>query len=541
MKYMELTIQTQQPVKLGFGGGQTDVEKALNYIPGSTIRGMFIQKYIKKNGLSELREDDYWLLKDVYFGDGMIAGYWEGKAYQSIPVPMIYFAKKDDLRKNGLNGLSVKTIMGDKSELSEEEKNVGTGQFCFIKRTSKKCNICPVNMVDNLHINIGDDGEDSQLFRYEAIDRDQTFICMIGYSEEHEDEIKDVIKENDIIYIGGSKSSGYGRCLILDCIKIEEDSVLKREKRVEPSTDKLEKQYFTIYALSNLLLKNEDGSVASYIPESLLETALGLENIKFEKAFTHITITNGFNFKWNGRLVQQSAVAAGSVFVYSFEGNWDKERAKEIEKRGIGERKQEGFGKIIFNMDMQCSEMKVYENKDEEKYVEEKYVNEDKILLDNEDKETIQRLVNNIYQKRVRDAFRNVGYSLKSLESNVHNISLSLSNSQISELYYFLMNLNDNTEDKNKLELKNFVQNIEKRNNSITKKVYSNSYINGTNLFNYLKDMAEDKTKFTSSISGLNNNRVELCGIYSKEITNFEKKKLYLKNILYFYMRERGE
>ena len=59
----------------------------------------------------------------------------------------------------------------------------------------------------------------------------------------------------------------------------------------------------------------------------------------------------GFNRKWGLPLPQVAAIAAGSVFVYSVNdsASIDSATLAALEAQGIGERRVDGFGRLVFN------------------------------------------------------------------------------------------------------------------------------------------------------------------------------------------------
>jgi CRISPR-associated protein Csx10 len=59
-------------------------------------------------------------------------------------------------------------------------------------------------------------------------------------------------------------------------------------------------------------------------------------------------IVGGFNRKWGLPLPQTPALKAGSVFVFR-KADVDLKQLQKLEEQGIGERRIEGFGRIVFN------------------------------------------------------------------------------------------------------------------------------------------------------------------------------------------------
>lgn len=70
--------------------------------------------------------------------------------------------------------------------------------------------------------------------------------------------------------------------------------------------------------------------------------------LQLEDAFLTAQLIGGFNRKWRLPLPQVLATCMGSVLVFQDPG-CDRELLDRLEVRGIGERRAEGFGRIVFN------------------------------------------------------------------------------------------------------------------------------------------------------------------------------------------------
>lgn len=540
MKYLMYALYTEEPIKMGSSGKQSDVEKALKYIAGSSIRGAFINKYIKKyikenESNEEFINKNNWILKETFFSDAYIGDKNEENIFRTITIPLVFYAEKEQIRhSNGEKDLSVHSVILPNDKPKDGEEVATLEKYGFV--SNKGIKVLDVNMIDNMHIKISNkssnSGEDkNQIFRYEAIDRGQIFIGYIKVTDEKLQQVKNIIKVNDIFYIGGSKGSGYGRCRVIsvslkDDISYEDILNIKKNKCIEYEN----KKYFTIYAASNLILLNEFGGVTNIIEEKFLEKKLGLKDVKLEKAMISSNITDGYNHKWKGRNIQQTAVSAGSVYLYSFQGIWDEEKAKDIEENGIGQRKTEGFGNIIFNMCMNSNKIQAYRknNKNDE---------DNKKEITNEDKVIIQNMINDIYVQRANNEFIKAYYDAETK----YNI-LNLSSSQIVKLYDVITRalLSENKEIINKHK-----KDIKSKESSKTYKAYQKEKINNKNMFEILEYILDDKEKFENFNTEINLKSLVLNKdsneIRAKEFSEFQKKCLFMKNVLYYFIREEKE
>ncbi|MEG3070452.1 MAG: hypothetical protein RQM92_06080 [Candidatus Syntrophopropionicum ammoniitolerans] len=93
--------------------------------------------------------------------------------------------------------------------------------------------------------------------------------------------------------------------------------------------------------LSDLICRDENGHYTTNLDEIL--------NCKHIRAYQAMKITGGFNRKWGLPLVQVPAIQAGSVFVYRA-GDIDQNLLNKYHAEGIGERREDGFGRIAVNL-----------------------------------------------------------------------------------------------------------------------------------------------------------------------------------------------
>ncbi|MUH01333.1 hypothetical protein F7734_57320 [Scytonema sp. UIC 10036] len=196
---------------------------------------------------------------------------------------------------------------------------------------------------------------EGEIFRYEAIDRQQTFQAVIICSNETDANfLMGLLQKSEDIWLGGSRTAGYGH------IKISKIQLSHNWNEVHVSPDnRIERDCFTVKLLSDLILRDEWGQYAIIPPSTYnknstpitqeIETILGMgTKLQPIRSYASSTLVGGFNRKWGLPLPQVAAFAAGSVFVFeAFDITPDAIR--DIEARGIGERRNEGFGRVAIN------------------------------------------------------------------------------------------------------------------------------------------------------------------------------------------------
>ena len=214
--YVRYILHLDEPVKMGRQGDQSSTE-SLSYIAGSTLRGAIIAGFIDhyyadtEEDLSRNKDSRSKLFSDTYFSDAFPCAAGIGL----MPVPSIYYANKHKLREakaayeeNCNKELAVHCCLYDIP--AEGEVRVGTDQYCSFDEDVIRT--FSVAKEANLHIRIQDENSESAMFRYEAIAEGQLFIGLIRCAdEETADQYYRVMKDR-VMYLGGSRGSGYGRC-----------------------------------------------------------------------------------------------------------------------------------------------------------------------------------------------------------------------------------------------------------------------------------------------------------------------------------------
>lgn len=369
MEVITFSLHTQQPLLATSFQGDPNSDVSYSYIPGSMTRGALIGRYMKQNGLSELDLNND-KVKRLFFDENstqyLNAYLLSNEGKRTLPIPYSWFKEKGEELNDDSQQINVYDFGIEREDNLASPKFINEG-FWVQERGSinfykEKRRINIHNRRDrkqgrstqikrNIKTNqIEGEGE---IFRYEAIDSGQTFQAVIICSDEADAQtLIDLLKKSKDIWLGGSQSAGYGHNTISNIKHCDAWS------EVNISTaDRIDRDNFTITLLSDLILRDEWGQYAIIPPSQRrqnftpltkeIEKILGVE-LKPLRSYTSSTLIGGFNRKWGLPLPQVPALAAGSVFV--FEGiDITSEQIQQIESRGIGERRNEGFGRVAIN------------------------------------------------------------------------------------------------------------------------------------------------------------------------------------------------
>jgi CRISPR-associated protein Csx10 len=353
MKAIILTLETQQPVLATSFQGDPNSDVSYSYIPGSMIRGAIIGRYMRQYHLSELdlTNDE---VKRLFF-DAKSTRYLNAyilsqKNQRTLPIPLSWFKDKDAEFTDNLP-ITVYDFSVEKGEDPETPKAVGEYFWAkeggIVKLYKEKRRINIHNFRDRKKGRATDN--QGELFRYEALDAGQTFQSIILCEDDDVETIQNLLAEPNI-WFGGSQSAGYGHTKI---IETQPSSTNWSEIGIS-AEDRENDEVVSITLLSDTLLRNDQGQPVA--DPSLIKQAIEdvlnitLPQPKLGGIFISSTLIGGFNRKWGLPLPQVPALTAGSVIVFESEDiEINSEQIQRLEAGGIGERREDGFGRIAVN------------------------------------------------------------------------------------------------------------------------------------------------------------------------------------------------
>lgn len=364
MKAITFSLHTKQPLLATSFQGDPNSDISYSYIPGSMIRGAMIKRYIKHHNLSELDLENK-EVQSLFFDNKKIkylnAYLLSRKKQRTLPVVRSWFRDKDIELSEEIRNIPAYDFSVDRNEGEPETpKFVGEGFWTVesgcVRYYKEKRRINIHNRRDRTKGRSSQTTGEGEIFRYDAIDAGQTFQAVI-VCEEIDASLLDLLENSENIWLGGSQSAGYGHTQITDI------QTYDNWNEVDSPENRTEHENFTITLLSDLILRDEWGQYAVIPPSpqqvsapltNILETALKriLEDdiqLKPKASFTSSTLIGGFNRQWGLPLPQVPALAAGSVFVFEHI-EIAPEQIQQLEAEGLGERKIDGFGRIVVNL-----------------------------------------------------------------------------------------------------------------------------------------------------------------------------------------------
>lgn len=358
MRVIKYHVELLEPTLVTSLQGDPNSSVAYDYLPGSVLRGIFISKYL--NPQSADASDD--TLRRLFF-DGTTR-YLNGYPLDAYnrpgwPVPASWQRVKGKERE--ISDFAVEaqyddqrwqpvskpfyTLSREGVQLIQPPRNVAV----HTQRTARFGRAMPEYLPDSSQTGgkgtklLKEDEIIGAIYRYDALAAGQTFeAAIICDNDDDAGTLSALIGGR--VTLGGSRSGGYGQAEIRLMTSAASDYDVAEDTDEDESTGKL-----IVTLRSDVLLRDARGQFA--VDPELLRKVLGkhLEvELKPEGAFLGAEIVAGFNRKWRLPLPQALAVRRGSVLIFE-DPDCDQTLLDALEARGIGERRAEGFGRIVFN------------------------------------------------------------------------------------------------------------------------------------------------------------------------------------------------
>lgn len=284
-------------------------------IQGSTVRGAMIEYFAKSKDVS--LEDLLCIeASDATSGDISLASKF--------------------ITKYAIDGDKIETdkIVDPRNEI--EDKSKGKGVKLERKGTSMlKAKGNEISIAINSQTKSVEDG---MLFNSEYLQCDEKLIGDIILPEGLVDENK-----NYTIYLGKMKSKGFGKAVITFGKYEKERANLKA--RIEKLQKQANEKILTFDLQSDLILPFN----TIYNVGEQFKSLIGISELKFEenKSYINTGKLGGYNIINNIRKVDELVITRGSVLTYEIDDfNSILPKLEEIEEKGLGLRKNEGFGRV---------------------------------------------------------------------------------------------------------------------------------------------------------------------------------------------------
>lgn len=353
MKILAYEICLLEPALITALDGDPNSSLALPYVPGSVLRGALIQRYIlqqKKTAADYQFDPTNDNIRPLFF-DGQtrfLNGYVACDGQRSLPAPLSWQHKKGDD-----DGDPIYDFAYEDASWHEPDTDWQGIKDCFCTVVDDSVQLVKPERLTAVHIardrhtgrKTENEAERRAVYRYVSLAAGQTFsAAIICPDAQCEEALRPLLAGQT--WVGGSRTAGYGRAKLTHLRTISGSEWREVKEEMAESDDRL----FVTFVSDGLLRDPHSGQ---YVVNPL--TIAGIikshldHPVEFERAFLRTAHIGGFNRKWGLPLPQATAVKMGSVFVFKANGRMDIDRLRQLEQNGLGERRAEGFGRILVN------------------------------------------------------------------------------------------------------------------------------------------------------------------------------------------------
>lgn len=479
-KYLRYVITNIEPLRIADdSASQKGQTMTLRYIPGSTIRGLVVNSLARDNDFEEIKKVLF-SSKIRYLNAFPVKGEKE-----LLPSPKGFYEDKTECEgKKYIQNL----LIPEQGEKDGAYKRASMGKFCYWEDDCIR--YYNVETASDMKIRID---SKTDVFRSEHIVANQRFIGYIAVEDEKLEERIKAIFEQQII-LGNARSSGMGKCHVEECEYCSE--LPYKEYQLEQDTE----NSCYMLLLSNTVMRGENGEYCGLNLE-VLQREMGVTELSVEKCSTSTVEIKGYNRCWKGRIPSVVMYEQGSVFRLSYSGCFMKEAMLRLMNKGIGIRRNEGFGRILFIKDYEKIQYKLA---GEEKRIRNTGKNTDKTPED----EAVLKIAAKGYYKRILQNAMNQYMVKKPIDRKM------VSNSQLGVLESFTTFYQYSPEEG--------IENIERYlKHELEKENNRNTHANKNSISNMSKFVDDVLKKDLEEFLGIQTtNRDEIMGIKKSQILN---------------------
>ncbi|WP_448382315.1 hypothetical protein [Desulfosoma sp.] len=367
--YLPYTLTLEAPAIITALGGDPNSSRTLPFIPGSAVRGA-VARALGDPGTDVSKREAF---EDLVLGGKVryLHAYPYVDGRRALPVPLSFRQKKEAPTNSpaveifdlaAYDGNPALDNDFDKCWPQEQLKplswkflTLGAAQpTLFQPSVSARIH----NQRDRRKGRAWKDAHEithGAVFAFESLDAGQSFHGMMHLRAECEEELDEIAQKiktvlGDRILVGRSRRAGYGGLAL-----IQWGSHQKREVEGAGKTglrpmarDIARDETFRLLLTSACLVRHEGtGHVDPMALLDVIARRFGNKATVIRRRWAFEPI-GGFNRTWRLEVPQVLAVSAGSVFVLKAEQDIPLADLQCIEHEGLGERKEEGYGRVLF-------------------------------------------------------------------------------------------------------------------------------------------------------------------------------------------------
>lgn len=363
---LRLIIRLDEPLLIARRAPAGNHFEARNFIPGRVILGALASIAARHNRL--MQDEVYrdfvllFLRGGITFSSLYPALFSENYLYPTIPAPLglltcsiVPFSEQDDGHGTYSYFAGTPEKCPKCNEKEVESRLEPISGFIVLRR--KGTHVFVPKRSSELHIQINEETgrvQKSKLYGYTVLEAGQYFVGEIQCAnEEAWEQLKamtGIEEEQPLSWrLGKARRRGYGK--VTAWLERFDDQRSDWIQLPLPERVKDPSQLVSLTLLTDTIVQNRWGQQAVSFHEHWLEETLGLGKLHIKDAYVRSRIVDGFNNHLGLPRWRDTALVAGSVVWFTLEkppADWQA-RMAQLEREGIGLRRNEGFGRIAFN------------------------------------------------------------------------------------------------------------------------------------------------------------------------------------------------
>lgn len=299
------------------------------YIPGSAVRGMVM------SALSAGNPEWFTAHKEALLSDGT-------RFLDAVPAPVdapVLPSIKGFYETKEETGLE--SVVTD-GVFTPGKKRAKLGAFCALKDGVIQYWSAETDGAMRIQRNVASEG-DTELFQTRYLSAGQTFS---GYIVLEDNTLVEKVSAvfDDTVWLGADRFEGFGKCVVT-CLESVDAPGWEKAYGYGAGEETDETLY--LLAVSPLAMLNAMGEPCG-LDTAALAQKLGVERVEVRFCSTSLAEFGGYNRTWKCRAPAMRMYDRGSVFQLVCSARPDGERIQAIQREGLGIRRAEGFGQVLF-------------------------------------------------------------------------------------------------------------------------------------------------------------------------------------------------
>lgn len=312
------------------------------FITGSTIKGYFANNYILKNNIQSEKAHENEGFYELFLSGNInfLNAYKDTKQNKRcFPTPLSIQKEKNTNKIHDLFFID--------NNFNTQTKPLGG--FSNINIDDDKIFITSININKKISFHHARDkktgtSKKGVIFNYESLSAGQEFTGSIIGDKKNLEKISTFLNNVEYLRLGRSTTSEYSK------VKITLDfDIQPFETETEVETY-IETEQTSMTFISPVIIYNNYGYSTTKITEleNFLKDNLQEPDLKITNAFIKQSEIKSYSSVYHMPRPTEKAFKEGSCFIIS--GYSDSDKLIDLQKNGLGERKSEGYGRIVFGI-----------------------------------------------------------------------------------------------------------------------------------------------------------------------------------------------